>query len=353
MLPKKKIKSKKRSVTRLFLAGCGTIVVLLLAFCIWVYFSLFSGQDAIQTSPHYPFKSVEAKEKYLDHYEKRSQKWPVAYEDQMIQTSQGETFVRISGFDDAPPLVLIPSAGATSLLWTQNVEMLADRFKIYAIDNIYDFGRSRNTRPFETPNDLMLWLDELFDTLALENNINLMGLSYGGWISSQYVLHAPERLHKAVLIAPAATIIQLPGEWAWRGILSAIPNKFIMRKVMVEWAFKDLAAKDDAASQTAIDDLMNDAILAIKSFKFKMPIHPTVLSDHELESISIPTLFLVGENEVIYSAGDAIARLNLVAPQIKTEIIPNAGHDLTVVQSELVNTKVIEFLLDPMQSDSR
>jgi len=36
-----------------------------------------------------------------------------------------------------------------------------------------------------------------------------------------------------------------------------------------------------------------------------------------------------------------------VAPQIKTELIPDAGHDLTIVQSELINNKVIEFLKQP------
>ena len=66
-----------------------------------------------------------------------------------------------------------------------------------------------------------------------------------------------------------------------------------------------------------------------------------------MHSISIPTLFLVGEHEVIYPAPEAIDRLNSVAPQIKTELIPNAGHDLTIVQAELVNTKVIEFLKQP------
>lgn len=45
-----------------------------------------------------------------------------------------------------------------------------------------------------------------------------------------------------------------------------------------------------------------------------------------------------------YSAQEAIGRLNSVAPQIKTELIPDAGHDLTMVQAELVNEKVIEFL---------
>jgi pimeloyl-ACP methyl ester carboxylesterase len=36
-----------------------------------------------------------------------------------------------------------------------------------------------------------------------------------------------------------------------------------------------------------------------------------------------------------------------VAPQIKAELIPDAGHDLTMVQAELVNKKVIEFLKQP------
>jgi hypothetical protein len=33
-----------------------------------------------------------------------------------------------------------------------------------------------------------------------------------------------------------------------------------------------------------------------------------------------------------------------VAPQIKTEMLPDAGHDVTIVQAEMVNKKVIEFL---------
>ncbi|MBL7075200.1 alpha/beta hydrolase [candidate division KSB1 bacterium] len=301
----------------------------------------------MELSPSHPFRSVKAKEKYLKYYERKSQKWPIDYEDQMIKTSQGETFVRISGQDDAPPLVLLASGGAPSLIWIPNVKMLSESFKVYAIDNIYDFGRSRHTQVFKTPNDLMIWLDELFGALELGNNINLMGLSYGGWLASQYALHSPEKLQKVVLIAPAATIFDLPSDWAWRGILSAIPIKIIMKKVMIDWAFKDLVEKGDEASQIVINDIMNDALMALKCFKFKMPIHPTVLSDDELHGISIPTLFLVGENEVIYSAHEAIGRLNSVAPQIKTEIIPDAGHDLTIIQAELVNKKVIEFLKQP------
>ena len=59
-----------------------------------------------------------------------------------------------------------------------------------------------------------------------------------------------------------------------------------------------------------------------------------------------PTILLIGENEVIYSGSgaDAIRRVNNVAPQISTELIPDCGHDLTLVQPNLVNRLVLEFL---------
>lgn len=61
----------------------------------------------------------------------------------------------------------------------------------------------------------------------------------------------------------------------------------------------------------------------------------------------MPTLYLVGEHEKIYSAQKAVQRLHKAAPQIKTEVIPDAGHDVTFVQTEIVNTKVLEFLKKP------
>lgn len=76
-----------------------------------------------------------------------------------------------------------------------------------------------------------------------------------------------------------------------------------------------------------------------------------MLTDQELESVSPPTLFLVGVNEKIYDPVKAVQRLNAVAPQIQTAIIPGAGHDLTIVQAEVVNAKILEFLSGPSREN--
>lgn len=335
---------KRKPLQKHVLLGCGAILIAIIAIVTWFVLSLFSEPDMTELPAYHPFKSAKAKERYLAHYEKRSEKWPVAYESRMVETFQGETFVRVSGPEDAPPLVLLPSAGATSLIWISNVEKLSEHFRVYAVENIYDFGLSVPRRPFKTPDDQMDWLDELFDALGLGSDINLMGLSYGGWLTSMYAIHSPERLRKVVMAAPVATIFDLPGEWVWRGILSAIPSRYIMKKVMVNWLFEDLVKHGDEAGRILADDYVSDAMMALKCFKFRMPISPTVLSDEELRSIEVPALFLVGENEKIYPAREAVERLNRVAPQIRTEITPEAGHDLTIIQAELVNEIVIEFL---------
>ena len=76
-------------------------------------------------------------------------------------------------------------------------------------------------------------------------------------------------------------------------------------------------------------------------------VRPTVLKDSELRSIRVPTLYLAGENEKIYSARKAVQRLGRVAPNIDTQVIPNAGHGLTVEQADVVNGKILEFLARP------
>jgi len=292
--------------------------------------------------PYHPFRSDEAKEQYLKLYDMRAKKWPVPSESRMADTSYGQTFVRISGSAGAPPLALLHGGSGNSLQWIPNIEALSEFFKTYAIDNIYDYGRSVYTRPMKSPDDFVNWLDELFSVLELGDAINLMGLSYGGWLTSLYAIRFPNRLAKIILLAPAFTVLPIRPAWLMRAIVGFLPHRFFAQNFM-EWLAEDSMKKSDS-SRMMIEEITDDAFMAMRCFEPKRMVYPTVLNDTELQSIKAPALFLVGENEKIYSARKAIRRLNAIAPHIKAEVIPNAGHDLTIVEAELVNRKVLEFL---------
>ncbi|MDD3986117.1 MAG: alpha/beta hydrolase [Methanobacterium sp.] len=320
------------------------LVVIPIILIIWHVITLFKKPDFSNIPIYYPFKSEKAKIKYYEYYDKRSEEYPVISETKYLETSYGKTFIRICGDEKNPPLVLLPSANSSSLIWVSNIKTLSENFRVYAVDNIYDVGRSVNSCPIKNSDDLVNWLDELFTKLELSDNINLMGLSFGGWLTSQYALRFPNRLNKIVLAAPVATVIQLPAAWAYRAILGALPHRYFMKIFFVNWMFQNLVKKKDDNSIALINKFINDGLMVMKCYKFRMPLTPSVLTDFELQNLKIPVLFIVGENEVIYPAKNAIQRLNSVAPNIKTEIIKDASHDLTISQSEIFNNLVTNFL---------
>jgi pimeloyl-ACP methyl ester carboxylesterase len=291
---------------------------------------------------YHPFRSEAAKKEYLALYDMRVKKWPVDSQTRLVDTSYGQTFVRMSGPVGAPPLVLLHGAGGDSLQWIPNIEALSKRYRVYAVDNIYDYSRSIYTQTMKNPDDYVKWLDELFNALQLGNHVKLMGLSYGGWLTCQYALCFPDRLDKIVLVAPAGTVLPIRLDWVMRAVLCFLPHRYFTKSFLF-WLLEDLAKKDED-SRIMLEEEVDAAFVRIRCFKPTRLVNPTVLKDEELKSIKVPTLYLVGEHEKIYSAQKAIQRLQKVAPHIKAEVIPNAGHGLTIVQAEMVNTKVLEFL---------
>lgn len=327
---------------KLVLVAGGMVLALPVSVAVGMIVWSFAAPPGTEASEYHPFRSPLAKAEYLELYEAMEQDWPVASESGMVRTSHGRTFVRISGPDGAPPLVLLHGGGGSSLHWGPNVEMLSERYRTYAVDIIDDFGRSVYARPIESADDYVRWLDELFDALELGDEVNLMGLSYGGWIASRYVLRHPERVEKAVLLAPAGTVLPLSAAWIRRAVLSALPHRYFTKRFMY-WLLEDLAEGSDSG-RALLDGWVDAAFLAVASYKPRRMVPPSVLTDEEWQSIAVPMLYLVGENEKIYPAERAVERLSRVAPHVQAEIIPGAGHDLSLVQAELVNRRVLEFL---------
>jgi pimeloyl-ACP methyl ester carboxylesterase len=293
---------------------------------------------------YHPFRSAQARDEFLALYDCRAEAWPLDSEEIMVDTSYGTTFARVSGPAGAPPLVLLPGAGGNSLMWIPNIEALSRHHRTYALDNIYDYGRSVYTRPIKNGEDFARWLDGLFRALALDDQLALVGMSFGAWISSQYSLRFPERLQKVVWLAPAGTVLRVRLAFVLRLMLSLLPVQAFTRSLFF-WLFDDSMARD-ADNRAMVEALVDDWPVAARCFAPKRTIQPTVLTDEELRGLTVPTLCLMGENEKIYNPRKAVERLNRVAPQIETGMVPGAGHDLSLVQADRVNARVLAFLED-------
>ncbi len=292
------------------------------------------------SAPFYPFRSAEARDTYLAYYDARAaREWPIASEERMAPTSYGKTFVRISGPAGAPPLVLLPGGLGTSLMWSPNIQGLSKEYRTFAVDQIAEHGRSISAKPVRTIEDVLNWLNELFDVLGLENGINLAGVSYGGATTARYATRYPERLDSAILIAPAMTVLRLTGRFLGQMIWAMLkPGPGLPR--LFRWIFADLGRKDPQKLEETIEFI---SLCFRTGVRGELPI-PKVLTDEELGGLRVRTLFLAGEHETVFDPVKAVRRLRRVAPQIATEIIPGAGHDLTIVQAEAVNRSILEFL---------
>jgi hypothetical protein len=115
-------------------------VALGLGLAVWHVKSLFKGPNYSRLPAHYPFKTKAAEQRYHSYNDERSKEWPALSEARRVETSFGKTFVRVCGREDAPPLVLLPSGFASSVIWLPNIQGLAPHFRIYAVDNIHDVG---------------------------------------------------------------------------------------------------------------------------------------------------------------------------------------------------------------------
>lgn len=317
-----------------------TIVVILIAlgFLRWWLMPTPPEFDAA----HHPFVSAEAKTEFLALYQEWENNWPIETTRQFIDTSFGATYVHLSGPKNAPPLILLHGGRSNGLMWRPNVEGLSEHFRVVAVDIMNDNGRSVPTKEILSAKDYADWLNDITTSLFPEQRVNLMGVSYGGWISSEFALRYPHKLNKLILLAPAG----IGSGFSFSRVVDL--SKVIIDsgsfKGAIDWAIQDTLQSTPENRQFA-EQFIALTLLGFEAFKSRKMVFPKPMSSEQLNSISVPILYMVGENEKMYSATETLTHLANTSPQIDTELIRGAGHDLTVVKAEQINQYTYDFII--------
>ena len=289
------------------------------------------------------FKTPEGKAAYLAAYEAAMNLWPVPYEEMDIQTRFGMTHVVTSGPKDAPPLVLVHGSSMTSAMWSPNIADFSKDHRVYAIDVMGQPGKSipDYDEPIRDTEDFVAWLHETLDGLNLDC-ISLVGMSYGGWLGLNLAMATPERLHKLVLLSPAASFQPFAKQFMLRVMLmSMIPIRFTADSIMRWMGIKDTPG--DLISRHLLD------LFYLGTKHFRIPpesafIMPAIFSDEELRALKVPVLLLIGENEVIYDAAKALDRARALLPNFEGDLVPRSNHNMCGSHYPIVDARVLDFL---------
>ncbi|MHA1994693.1 MAG: alpha/beta fold hydrolase [Candidatus Hodarchaeales archaeon] len=285
------------------------------------------------------FRSVEGKEKYYAAYNNTLGVWPVEFKTVNIQTRYGSTHIIISGPNDAPPLVLLSAAGLSGTLWIHNIAELSTKFRVYIPDIIVDVGKSIQTRPMPDREDAGEWLSDVLTALKLEK-VYLGGISFGGWLSLNFALQVPDRVEKLVLLAPAASLLNFN-----RGVLLSLKLgrfQWIVPSRFTKSSLGMLSKREGMLNKTFVDQFG----IGIKQYRYPVnSVFPLVFTDEELISLNVPTLLIIGDQEIIYDPQTALKRAKKLIQKITTKLFPEAGHLLNVDKPNLFFDALHEFLL--------
>jgi pimeloyl-ACP methyl ester carboxylesterase len=286
-------------------------------------------------SPHTAFKSKLAKKKIISSYDKILSNWPIHYEERIVKTSFGDTYVIISGMGNTRPLILLHGGGGNSAMWIYNIAGLAKEFKVFCIDIIGEPGKSAGIRPKYNSRCHADWLKEVIDSLNI-NKINLCGASLGGLLAHKFALTYPDTVEKLALLAPPSLLpIRIPFI-----IKALLANLFPTDSIATSF-FKYLSPRARCLSNN--DKEIQIFLTNWQGYNPNNDRIP-VITDEELDSLEHNTLLLLGEEELLYNPKKAFERVKLIAPEMKVKIIPNAGHVLSFDQPYVINKELLNFL---------
>jgi len=259
------------------------------------------GAERIMTDLPSSFKSPEGEAEFMAAYEATMKLWPVSYESMDITGRYGRTHLVASGPKDAPPLVLLHMFLTSLTQWAANIVDLSRDYHVYAIDVMGQPSKSIPDQPIQSREDYVAWLTEVLDALKIKST-NLIGASFGGWLTINYAIDAPERVNKIALLSPAGGFLPLVKQFSVRGMLQAFfPRRFLVDN-FVRWTIYEENLRDP--DTRAIYNCMVDQMyLGRRHFRLQAGVWPDVFSDEELRRVQAPTLLLIGQQEVLYDPG--------------------------------------------------
>lgn len=286
------------------------------------------------------YKSEAWKNRILSSYDKLMEGWNVPVKEVSVPGSYGTTHVSVFGNPEGEPICLFHGLGDNSaLMWIYNAAALEKHFMLYAIDTIGGPGKSIPNGNYNKEFDDALWIDEILNYFNLDQ-VNMVGVSNGGYLIQYYALMRPERVKK--ILALASSVPVTTGSSPMKTIIKVFcpealfPSKRNILKLLIKLSGKNYAV----FTQNPL--ILEHYTYLLRGFnKMAMGYHKVIgFGDDQIQCIKEKCLYLVGEADPFAKLG---GKAMLEQYHMNTKFIPDVGHGINHEISDEINTMIIDY----------
>ncbi len=263
---------------------------------------------------------------------------------QFVALSGGVTHYDVAGPDTGRVVVLVHGFSVPSYIWdSTSTALSAAGYRVIRYDL---FGRGWSDRPDAAYDGAMYdaQLDELLDSLRITQPIDLVGLSFGGFVTSHYVAGHAARVRTLTMIDPASSSPAVPaalswpvvGPWVWQttqvpGMADGQASDFLHPERYPTWI-------DQYRPQMRYDGF-GRALLRSAVTMSRTDFGALFAS---AATTGVPALLVWGkQDQTVPIALSEVARTNM--PQLEFFPVDSAGHLPHIEQSAVVHAKMQEF----------
>jgi pimeloyl-ACP methyl ester carboxylesterase len=262
----------------------------------------------------------------------------------MVTLSRGVTHYQVTGPETGPVVVLVHGFSVPMYIWDSTFTALgAAGYRVIRYDL---YGRGWSDRPDAAYDGPMYdtQLNELLDSLHVTQPINLVGLSFGGFVTSHYVAGHARRVRTLTLIDPASSSPSMPafltmpmvGPWIWQ--VTQIPGKaegqyedFLHPERYPTWAEQYRPQMRYEGFGRAL--LRSAITMSLTDFSGLFA---------NVATTGVPVLLVWGkQDQTVTIDQSAVVRTSI--PRAEFFPVDSAGHLPHIEQAALVNAKLQQF----------